>query len=90
MLVPPLSLEKFSEGADKSNALRDSCCEVQEWLGLVSIDSPRIRADDSIDPYLSRYEVPNREECKVSDLVKVTWRGLVPPAWIIKLLVATM
>ena len=90
VLVPQLNLKIFSEGADKNTALRDSCCEIQEWLGLVSIDSPRIRADDSIDPYLSRYDVPDREECKELNLVKVTWRGLIPPAWIIRVLVATM
>ncbi|KAL1958606.1 hypothetical protein VTO42DRAFT_4203 [Malbranchea cinnamomea] len=89
VLVPPLSLQKFLEG-DYKDALRDSCSEIQEWLGLVSIDSPRIRADDTIDPYLSRYEVPYREECEVKNLVKITWRGLIPPNWIIKLITATL
>ena len=82
-------MEKFS-GIENEHELRDSCTDIQEWLGLVAIDSPRIRADDRIDPYLSRYQVPNRDECKTSNLVKVSWRGLIPPDWVMKMLIATM
>jgi ribonuclease P/MRP protein subunit RPP40 len=89
VLVPPLSLEKLAGGGDRVS-LRDSCHEIQELLALISLDSPRIRADDTIDPYFSRYAVPNREECKASSLVKVTWRGLLHPAWLMRLLAGAL
>jgi ribonuclease P/MRP protein subunit RPP40 len=89
VLVPPLSLEKLADGGDRTS-LRDSCHEIQEWLALVSLGSPRIRGDDSVDPYFSRYGVPNREECKASNLVKVTWRGLLHPAWLTRLLAGAL
>ncbi|KAK2833980.1 hypothetical protein FQN49_006878, partial [Arthroderma sp. PD_2] len=63
-----------------------SCDELQEWLALASLGSDRILENDSIDPYLSRYEVPLRSECKTSDLVKVTWKGLIPSSWVMNLL----
>jgi len=56
--------------------------EIIEWLDLVVLDSPRIRAGDTIDPYLSRYEVPRLEQVSVSHLVKVTWHGFICAEWI--------
>ena len=54
-----------------------------EWLHLVSLDSPRILSSDHIDSFLSRYEVPdfseNGDGVSVKNIVKVRWRGFIPP-----------
>ncbi len=60
----------------------DWALERHEWLGLVALQSPRIRADDEIDPYLSRYSVPDRDLAVISDVVVLTWSGFIPALWI--------
>ncbi|RKF79260.1 putative ribonuclease p 40kda subunit [Golovinomyces cichoracearum] len=59
--------------------------ELHEWFSLVMLDSPRINKDDEIDPVLSRYSPPG--QTSVARLVKVVWRGFIPPPWIHRLFV---
>jgi len=33
--------------------------ELLEWIRLAMLDSPRLRRDDRIDPYLCRYQIPD-------------------------------
>lgn len=61
--------------------------EIHEWLSLVALHSPRIKATDNIDPYLCRYSVPSYAVSKVHDLVSVKWSGLLPAIWIRRLFV---
>jgi ribonuclease P/MRP protein subunit RPP40 len=54
-----------------------------EYLGLLSLDSPRLIKDDKIDPHLSRYEVPDfGAGVAVSDFVRVRWRGFITPSFV--------
>lgn len=87
VLTPPIHTNTFQVDEQDKNALPELCAEMQEWLALVSLDSERIHADDNISPYLSRYVVPDREHCQSSNLVKITWTGLIPSYWIRELLV---
>ncbi|KAF2842366.1 hypothetical protein M501DRAFT_1013712 [Patellaria atrata CBS 101060] len=73
--------------------------QLYEWLGLVSLDSPRICINDGIDPYLSRYQVPDfqddhevdgRTNLMSKDLVRLRWHGLIPTDFILSLLLLTM
>ncbi|EFE32612.1 uncharacterized protein ARB_00437 [Trichophyton benhamiae CBS 112371] len=89
VLVPPFGSESLLPTEDR-DALCGTCDELQEWLGLASLGSDRILASDSIDPYLSRYQVPQKEECKITDLVKITWRGLIPSSWVMMLLLSVL
>ena len=57
---------------------------------MISLESPRVAAEDDVDPYLCRYSVPDSDDAKPSDLVSVKWRGLIPPRWIMQLFVALM
>ncbi|KAK5121545.1 hypothetical protein LTR16_004319 [Cryomyces antarcticus] len=68
--------------------------ELLEWLGLVTIDSPRVRIDDNIDPYLSRYALPGFDSPGEEDstavareLVRLRWHGFIPPKFITQLFV---
>lgn len=90
-LTPKLTPTTFStaENNTVTPLLRETCTDIQEWLALVLLESPRIRADDSIDPYLSRYEVPDRD-CASQNLVRLTWKGLIPSLWIAQLFIATL
>ena len=60
----------------------DWALDMHEWLDLVALQSPRIRADDEIDSYLSRYSVPERNSAVASDLIVLVWSGFIPALWI--------
>ena len=60
--------------------------DLHEWLGLVGMNSPRVRDGDTIDPYLCRYSVPESESATVNTVKKVTWHGFLPAAWVLRLL----
>jgi ribonuclease P/MRP protein subunit RPP40 len=70
-LKPPTVVDE-SYGAD----FDDYAVEMQEWLSLILLDSPRILADDKIDTYLSRY-VPPGNPSTTCKLIKVSWGGFM-------------
>jgi ribonuclease P/MRP protein subunit RPP40 len=89
ILTPPLDISQVQALSDRE-LLEESCRELSEWLALVSLNSPRVHTDDSIDPYLSRYVVPRHCDAKSSNFVKISWKGLIPPVWITQLLVTIL
>ena len=56
--------------------------EIYEWLSLVGLQSPRVVLGDAIDPYLSRYQVPNDNSENTMNLVTLTWTGFLPAQWV--------
>ncbi|CAK4033988.1 Hypothetical predicted protein [Lecanosticta acicola] len=67
VLVPELRTEN-----------EDEAVELLEWVSLaMNLCSPRIQRDDKIDPYLSRYQVP--QPTATRDLFRFRWRGLISP-----------
>ncbi|KAJ5362225.1 hypothetical protein N7541_003069 [Penicillium brevicompactum] len=62
---------------------QEYCGNLAEWLALVQMGSTRVQEDD-IDPYLSRYAVPDAEETP-ADLVSLKWRGLISSQWVTEL-----
>ena len=75
------------DAAVEDGFFEDWALERHEWLGLVALQSPRISADDQIDPFLSRYSVPDSESAMVSDLVVLQWSGFIPARWIRDLMI---
>ncbi|KAK3079278.1 hypothetical protein LTS18_005260, partial [Coniosporium uncinatum] len=66
--------------------------ELQEWLGLAFLDSPRVREGDGIDSFLSRYSVPTFDRVEEEDkgtetrnLVRLSWHGLASPKFVLGL-----
>ena len=79
---------------DSANDLSspDHAEQFLEWLGLFILESDRILGNDSIDPYLSRYEVPDLRDdvgteadvpapTKACNMVKIRWHGFISPAF---------
>ncbi|KAL8980784.1 MAG: hypothetical protein Q9205_004237 [Flavoplaca limonia] len=49
-------------------ALEDRVIEMDEWLNLVMLQSPRIQQNDHIDPYLCRYRPPDESSSEIRRL----------------------
>lgn len=79
--IPPLSMDEVASQSSPV-ALEDYCNDISEWLALVSLQSPRIAADDAIDPYLSRYSVPESTNPQPTALVSLRWQGVMTSRWI--------
>lgn len=94
LLLAPPSLRRapvLREGPLSSvDSLDELAMDLYEWLALVSLESPRICAQDSIDFFLSRYAVPNGANAEPQRLVKIRWNGLLPARWISKLWMKTL
>lgn len=77
--VPNLSPPRSSESDD---GFEYWALETYEWLSLVATESPRVCSEDTIDPFLSRYQVPARDSEKISNMVTLRWTGLIPTCWV--------
>ena len=63
--------------------------ELLEWLSLATANSPRIRADDDIDSYLSRYRVGLEEESftdmttsSPQNVATLRWHAFIPSTFV--------
>ena len=65
----------------------DWALETYEWLSLVALDSPRILSEDTVDPFLSRYQTPHIDSKDLS-VVVLTWEGFIPMVWIMHLFIS--
>jgi ribonuclease P/MRP protein subunit RPP40 len=76
--VPSLKVGRLSNVYEEEDSLA-----LLEWLHMVSLDSPRIRESDIIDPFLSRYEVPGLGVgMETKNMVKICWRGFISPLFV--------
>ncbi|CAI7573524.1 unnamed protein product [Penicillium viridicatum] len=73
-------LEEMSEGD-----LQEHSGSLSEWLAMVQMASPRLSGADDVDPYLSRYAVPDADESQACDLMSLKWHGLTSSRWIMQL-----
>ncbi|KAF9895415.1 hypothetical protein FE257_000321 [Aspergillus nanangensis] len=89
ILVPSFSEMNITEQSLEED-LKESCDELSEWLGMVTLKSPRVLQNDDTDPYLCRYSVPGIEEPEPQNLVSLKWHGLIPPRWIVQLIITLL
>lgn len=73
---------------DSDYDYEDWALETYEWLSLVAVESPRILSEDTIDPFLSRYQTPHIDSGKPLNIVVLTWVGFIPMVWIMHLFVS--
>lgn len=66
--------------------------ELYEWISLARLGSPRVQANDNIDPYLSRYQVPGTTEGETipGDVCTISWRGFFSSSWVCHTLLDAM
>lgn len=61
--------------------------DLYEWLSLIRLESPRVRAGDHVDPYLSRYRAPGDASGQM-EVCRVSWQGFISTQWVRGLLAA--
>jgi len=88
ILAPPLSEVVFSEMSEPD--MQDTCGSLSEWIAMVQLGSPRVFADDHVDPYLSRYAVPDVDQSRATNLISLKWHGFISSKWIMQLFVALL
>lgn len=88
ILAPPLSGVVSSEMSDLD--MQERCGSLSEWIAMVQLESPRVSADDDVDPYLSRYTVPEADQTRTTDLISLKWHGFISSKWIMQLFVALL
>lgn len=76
------SAEPWGVGSNQDHALN-----IIEWLGLVSLQSPRIHRDDEIDPYLCRHSNPDEGHVSTGRLVVSQISGFIPAEWLRQLFI---
>lgn len=64
-------------------AWKEWATDLQEWIAMVQLRADRIQANDSVDPYLSTYEVTNSVDGPLK-VVQLRWRGMIPARFIKK------
>ncbi|CRG84876.1 hypothetical protein PISL3812_02056 [Talaromyces islandicus] len=92
MYTPPLSADEVASLASQTD-VEDYCNDLSEWLALVSLESPRISVGDDIDPYLSRYSLPQSEPERPqpsSTLVTLRWHGAMTANWVTQLFLSLL
>lgn len=89
LLVP--SMKVFPEGdLSLPMDLAEETLELKEWLDLISLNSPRIENEDTIDPFLCRYAMPYGDRAAVTQVVRVRWKGYLPNVWVRQLFLECM
>lgn len=89
-VLVPASLRMPTTETALSEELQERCGALAEWIAMVALESPRVAASDTIDPFLSRYSVPDMDTSCPSDLVSLKWHGFINPQWITKLFIALL
>lgn len=70
----------------------DASASIEEWLALVALDSPRVRADDNPNSFICRYSPPEHgagDRGPVSGSLSVLrWHGFLPCSFGLEVLLA--
>ncbi|MCJ1329246.1 hypothetical protein MMC10_005925 [Thelotrema lepadinum] len=86
VFVPPLSfpqpLASTSTQPPTQYTRDESALDILEFLGLLTLSSPRIEADDDVDPYLCRSSTLDQESATSQDIVILRWRGFISESWV--------
>ncbi|AEO55070.1 hypothetical protein MYCTH_2298476 [Thermothelomyces thermophilus ATCC 42464] len=79
VMMPNLTPDVSFLSSGGREDFEDFSTSVYEWLSLVRLQSPRVEIGDQIDPYLSRYKVPEGGE--KNTVCKISWQGFLAPSW---------
>ncbi|EXJ82044.1 hypothetical protein A1O1_08112 [Capronia coronata CBS 617.96] len=81
--------------------LQESVLDLFEYIDMLSLASPRVQTTDRVDPFISRYQVPDLydpihegshapKKTRPQNVKVMTWTGLIPVQWVLELLCSIM
>lgn len=83
--VPALSDDYFKD--------KEYAAEVEEWLGLIVLQSPRVKITDVVDPYICRYSLPEHDDAleptHVDKILRLQWSGFLTSRAVLMIFLAT-
>ncbi|KAJ5476440.1 hypothetical protein N7475_002169 [Penicillium sp. IBT 31633x] len=85
IVTPPFNVNREMLEQMSEEDLQEYCGSLSEWIAMVQMNSPRISEEDDVDPYLSRYAVPDADESRVSNSMSLKWHGLISSRWVMEL-----
>lgn len=84
--LPKLNGVYIDTANDSAEDLQVFATDLYEWISLTRLQSPRVDVGDAIDPYLARYQTPNRSQSNL-EAWRIRWDGLIDSAWLRTLLI---
>ncbi|RCI14352.1 hypothetical protein L249_5951 [Ophiocordyceps polyrhachis-furcata BCC 54312] len=76
---PQIAASILADG-DRTS-LGETATELYEWLSLIRLRSPRAAANDTIDPFLSRYSAPGGAHGQ-TNVCLLSWQGFMAATWL--------
>jgi ribonuclease P/MRP protein subunit RPP40 len=73
--------------------VQESLYELLEYVDLLQLGSPRVQSTDQVDPFISRYSVPETSsdgEVETQNVRVLKWEGLISVQWMLTLLYGLM
>ncbi|KEF51154.1 uncharacterized protein A1O9_12768 [Exophiala aquamarina CBS 119918] len=71
--------------------VQESFHDLLEYVDLIQLGSPRVQSMDQVDPFISRYSVPDdlsEKELEKQNVRVLRWEGLISAQWMLTLLYA--
>lgn len=87
--VPPLLPQSITD-EQNSSEIEEWSQDVVEWLGLVALESDRVRYNSGVDPYLCRWAFPEGTNEHPIPVRVLRWKGMVDSSWVTQLLITCM
>lgn len=84
------SLQGLVSDDTSEGDMQESCGAFAEWIAMVQLGSPRVSANDDVDSYLSRYNVPEVDAACTIDLMSLKWHGLISAKWVQQLFLSLL
>ncbi|KDQ61504.1 hypothetical protein JAAARDRAFT_704816 [Jaapia argillacea MUCL 33604] len=73
--VPTPSLSATLRQSDDPNAWKEDISSLFEWIGMACLGAQRLKANDSVDPYVAVFEPPSGS--RVGSVTHIQWKGFL-------------
>lgn len=99
ILVPSTLTDNFNTAQTSSTSTsltfgaQESLYDLLEYVDLLQLGSPRVQSTDQVDPFISRYSIPEGSiegKLEIQNIRVLRWEGLIPAHRMLDLLYGLM
>ena len=84
--IPDLSASTTLVAMENRDVEETFLADLEDWIGLVAVQSPRVFSMDKVDPFICRYQIPcigngpieDEDAHALGNLVVASWHGFLP------------